>query len=110
MGHLLGAGGDRGETRERGRGGGGSWEVDIPAQPLQTSPLLSKRITLFSQRETSTRNVCSVVLSHAQLGSIKLHCARGHSHMTSAPRGKGVSPKADDSTDRLRDSNKGEGI
>ena len=102
MGHLLGAGGDRGETRERGRGGGGSWEVDIPAQPLQTSPLHSKRITLFSQRET-TRNVCSVVLSHAQLGSIKLHCARGHSLMTSTLRGRGVSPKVDDSTDRLRD-------
>ena len=35
---------------------------------------------------------------------------RGHSHMTSALRGKGVSSKADDSTGRLRDfdSDKGE--
>ena len=29
--------------------------------------------------------------------------ARGHSHMISALKGEGVSPKADDSIDRLRD-------
>ena len=38
--------------------------------------------------------------------------AGGHSHMTSALRERGVGPKADKSTDRLRDcdSNKGRGI
>ena len=34
---------------------------------------------------------------------------RGHSHMTSALRGREVSPKADNSTDRLRESGRKKG-
>ena len=72
---------ETGGTMERGRGrGGGSWEVDIPVQPLQTSPLHSKRITLFSQRET-TRNVCSVVLSLTHNSDRLSYIAQGDIHI-----------------------------